>query len=48
MAKPSLPHCIQLEDLIKCGVGDIIIKILIIIIIINYININYYFIVLSK
>lgn len=29
MAKPSLPHCIQLEDLIKCGVGDIIVKILI-------------------
>jgi hypothetical protein len=29
MAKPSLPHCIQLEDLVKCGVGDIIIKILI-------------------
>lgn len=29
MAKPSLPHCIQLEDLLKCGVGDIIIKILI-------------------
>jgi hypothetical protein len=29
MAKPALPHCIQLEDLIKCGVGDIIVKILI-------------------
>lgn len=29
MAKPSLPHCIQLEDLMKCGVGDIIVKILI-------------------
>ena len=29
MAKPSLPHCIQLEDLIKCGVGDTIIKMLI-------------------
>ena len=29
MAKPSLPHCIQLEDLIRCGVGDTIIKILI-------------------
>lgn len=29
MAKPSLPHCIQLEDLIKSGVGDIIIKMLI-------------------
>jgi len=29
MARPSLPHCIQLEDLIKCGVGDIIVKILI-------------------
>ena len=29
MAKPSLPHCIQLEDLVKSGVGDIIVKILI-------------------
>ena len=29
MAKPALPHCIQLEDLIKCGVGDTIVKILI-------------------
>lgn len=29
MAKPSLPHCIQLEDLVRCGVGDTIIKILI-------------------
>jgi len=29
MAKPSLPQCIQMEDLVKCGVGDIIIKILI-------------------
>lgn len=29
MAKPALPHCIQLEDLVKCGVGDTIIKMLI-------------------
>ena len=29
MAKTSLPHCVQLEDLIKCGVGDTIVKILI-------------------
>lgn len=29
MAKPALPHCVQLEDLIKCGVGDTIVKILI-------------------
>jgi len=29
MAKPSLPHCIQLDDLIKSGVGDIIVRILI-------------------
>jgi len=29
MAKPSLPHCIQFDDLIKCGSGDTIIKILI-------------------
>ena len=29
MAKPMLPHCIQLEDLVKCGVGDIIVRILI-------------------
>jgi len=29
MAKPSLPHCIQFDDLIKCGSGDIIVKILI-------------------
>lgn len=28
MAKPSMPHCIQLEDLVKCGVGDTIIKIM--------------------
>ena len=29
MAKPSLPHCIQFDDLIKCGSGDTIVKILI-------------------
>jgi len=29
MAKPSLPHCIQFDDLLKCGSGDIIVKILI-------------------
>ena len=28
MAKPSMPQCIQLEDLVKCGVGDTIIKIM--------------------
>lgn len=29
MAKPALPHCIQLDDLVKSGVGDIIIRILV-------------------
>ena len=29
MAKPAMEKCIQLEDLIKCGQGDTIIKILV-------------------
>ena len=29
MARPALPRCVHLEDLIKCGVGDIIVEILI-------------------
>jgi len=29
MARPALPNCIQLEDLVKSGVGDTIVKILI-------------------
>lgn len=29
MAKPASPHCITLQDLIKCGVGHIVISMLI-------------------
>lgn len=28
MAKPQLPYCITLQDLISCGVGDVIVSIL--------------------
>ena len=28
MAKPSMPKCITLQDLIKCGVGDTIVSML--------------------
>lgn len=28
MAKPQLPLCITLQDLINCGVGDIIVSML--------------------
>jgi serine/threonine-protein phosphatase 2A regulatory subunit B'' len=28
MAKPALPFCITLNDLIKCGVGDVIVSML--------------------
>ena len=28
MAKPKLPYCIQLEDLLNCGVGDVIVSML--------------------
>jgi serine/threonine-protein phosphatase 2A regulatory subunit B'' len=29
MAKPASPHCITLQDLIKCGVGHIVVSMLI-------------------
>jgi len=28
MAKPAMPYCITLQDLIKCGVGDTIVSML--------------------
>ncbi len=29
MAKPKLPYCITLEDLLNCGVGEVIVSMLI-------------------
>jgi len=28
MAKPALPYCITLQDLVRCGVGDTIVSML--------------------
>ena len=28
MAKPSMPYCITLQDLVSCGVGDMIVSML--------------------